>query len=65
MISGISKALCRLCKDLHHAGEQKLHWEKTNKGNDHLKLCMPFVCLVPEGHEWLTAKGIFFTAQEI
>ena len=28
-------------------GEQKSHWDKTNKGNYHLKLCMPFVCLVP------------------
>ena len=27
-------------------GEQKSHWDKTNKGNYHLKLCMPFVCLV-------------------
>ena len=30
-----------------HAGEQKSHWDKTNKGNYHLKLCMSFVCLVP------------------
>ena len=29
------------------AGEQKSHRDKTNKGNYHLKLCMPFVCLVP------------------
>ena len=28
-------------------GEQKSHGDKTNKGNYHLKLCMPFVCLVP------------------
>ena len=49
----------------HHAGEQKSHWEKTNKGNYHLKLCVPFVCLVPEPHEWQTAKGLFLTAQEI
>ena len=26
---------------------QTSHWHKTNKGNYHLKLCMPFVCLVP------------------
>ena len=25
------------------AGEQKSHWDKTNKGNCHLKLCMSFV----------------------
>ena len=30
------------------AGEQKSHWDKTNKENYHLKLCMSFVCLVPE-----------------
>ena len=29
------------------AGEQKSHWDKTNKENYHLKLCMSFVCLVP------------------
>ena len=28
------------------AGEQKSHWDKTNKENYHLKLCMSFVCLV-------------------
>ena len=28
-------------------GEQKSHWDKTDKGNYHLQLCMPFVCLVP------------------
>ena len=28
-------------------GEQKSHCDKRNKGNYHLKLCMPFVCLVP------------------
>ena len=27
--------------------EQKSHWEKTNKEIYHLKLCVPFVCLVP------------------
>ena len=30
-----------------HAGKQKSHWDKTNKGNCHVKLCMPFICLVP------------------
>ena len=30
-----------------HAGEQNSHWDKTNKGNYHLKLCLSFVCLVP------------------
>ena len=30
-----------------HAEEQKSQWDKTNKGNYHLKLCMSFVCLVP------------------
>ena len=30
-----------------HAGEQKSHWDKTNKGNYHLKLCLPFVYHVP------------------
>ena len=29
------------------AGEQKSHWDKTNKENYHLKLYMSFVCLVP------------------
>ena len=26
---------------------EKLHWDKTNKENYRLKLCMSFVCLVP------------------
>ena len=30
-----------------HIGKQKSHWDKTNKGNYHLKLCMPFVGLAP------------------
>ena len=30
-----------------HDEEQKSHWDKTNKENYHLKLCMSFVCLVP------------------
>ena len=25
---------------------EKSHWDKTNKGSYHLKLCMPFICLV-------------------
>ena len=29
------------------AGEQELHWDKTNKENYHFKLRMSFVCLVP------------------
>ena len=29
------------------AGEQESHWDKTNKENYHLKLCMSFLCLVP------------------
>ena len=52
-----------------HAGEQKSHWDKTNKGNYHLELCMPLFVLshcdfcslalrfVPP--EWLAAKGLF------
>ena len=51
-----------------HAGEQKWHWDKTNTGNYHLKLRMPFLpCpsatfalqqggFVPP--EWLAAKGL-------
>ena len=30
-----------------HVGTQKSHWDKTNKGNYHLRLCMPFVGLAP------------------
>ena len=26
-----------------HDGTQKSHWDKTNKGNYRLKLCMPFI----------------------
>ena len=29
------------------AGEQKSHWDKTNKENYNLELCMSFVCHVP------------------
>ena len=28
-----------------HVGTQKSHWDKTNKGNYNLKLCVPFVGL--------------------
>ena len=28
-----------------HAGEEKSHWDKTNKGNYHLELCMPLFVL--------------------
>ena len=31
----------------YRAGEQKSHWDKTNRENYHFKLCMSFVCLVP------------------
>ena len=54
-----------------HIGTQKLHWDKTNKVNYHLKLCMPFVGLdhsatfasqyagfVPR--EWKPAKGLLY-----
>ena len=30
-----------------HAGTQRSHWGRTNKGNYHLKLCLPFVPLAP------------------
>ena len=30
-----------------HVGAQKSHWDNTNKGNYHFKLCMPFVGLAP------------------
>ena len=30
-----------------HIRTQTSHWDKTNKGNYHLKLCMPFVGLAP------------------
>ena len=29
------------------AGEKMSHWDKTNKENYHVQLCMSFVCLVP------------------
>ena len=49
------------------AGEQQSHWDKTNKRNCHLKLCMSFVLSCPSAifalqyggfvtHEWLAAK---------
>ena len=51
------------------AGEQKSHWDKTNKENYHLKLCMSVVGLVSAAtfalqrcgfvpREWLAAKGL-------
>ena len=30
----------------HHAGTQKSHWDKKNKGNYYFKLCMPLILLV-------------------
>ena len=30
-----------------HIGTQTSHWDKTNKGNYHLKLCTPVVGLAP------------------
>ena len=30
-----------------HIRTQTSHWNKTNKGNYHLKLCVPFVGLTP------------------
>ena len=30
-----------------HAWTQRSHWDKTNKGIYHLKLCIPFVGLAP------------------
>ena len=49
------------------AGEQQSHWDKTNKGNCHLKLFMSFVLSCPSAifalrhggfvpREWLAAK---------
>ena len=29
------------------AGEQKSHWDKTNKENNDVKLCISLACLVP------------------
>ena len=45
----------------HHTGEQKSRWDKTNKENYHLKLCMSFVCLVPVLEN--LKKKITFSAQ--
>ena len=53
-----------------HAGEQKSHWDKTNKGKYHLKLMYVFYLslTVPVRlllssmvalHQWLAAKGLF------
>ena len=49
-----------------YAGTQKLHWDKTNKRNYHLKLCMAFCwsCASASQHggfvprEWQAAKGL-------
>ena len=30
-----------------HIGTQTSHWDKTNNGNYHLELCVPFVGLTP------------------
>ena len=49
------------------AGEQQSHWDKTNKRNCHLKLCMSFVLSCPSAifalryggfvtRKWLAAK---------
>ena len=40
-------------------GEQKSHWDKTNKGNYHLKLCMLFVCLIP-GRLLLSSTAVLY-----
>ena len=51
----------------HHAGEQKSHWDKTNKGNYHLKLYMPLIVTFALQHgsfvpgEWLAAKGPYLS----
>ena len=56
-----------------HAGTQRSHWGRTNKGNYHLKLCLPFVPLAPVRllrpsmavlykSEWRAAKGLFILA---
>ena len=39
--------LAILVVENRHAGNQKSHWDKTNKENYHLKLCMAFVGLAP------------------
>lgn len=61
--------LAILVVENRHAGNQKSHRDKTNKGNYHLELCMPLFVLshcdfrspalrfVPP--EWLAAKGLF------
>ena len=42
-----------------HAREQKSHWDKTNKGNYHLKLCMPFVSVSGRGATFALQHGGF------
>ena len=37
----------------------KSHWDKTNEGNYHLKLCMPFVGLVPV-QLFLSSVAVFY-----
>ena len=50
----------------HHAGEQKLHWDKTNKGIYHLKLCTSLAILsqcnfCSQAYRFCTSyKGFFF-----
>ena len=44
---------------IHVAEEQKSHWGKTNNGNYHLKLCMPFQHGGFVTCERLAAKGLF------
>ena len=41
------------------AGEKKSHWDKTNKENYSLKLCMSFVCLVPV-RRLLTSTAVLY-----
>ena len=62
--SNISLAIGPLQLAIHviqnrHAGEQKSHWDKTNKGNYHSKLCVPFVGLVPE-QLFLSSVAVFY-----
>ena len=45
-VIGLLQPAIRVVQNLR-AGEQKSHWDKTNKENYNLKLCMSFVCLVP------------------
>ena len=38
------------------AGEQKSHWDKTNKENYHLKLCMSFFLFVLSQRDFLLSS---------